>query len=98
MRGSGWGARHLRLPADNNPMIRRLLIGSAFLALIVGILGQIVMPAHGNPLVVWLVTAAIPAIVAILLLLNPRDRMPVLAIVCGLLYVEAVLTASQFVI
>jgi PAS domain S-box-containing protein len=77
---------------------RWLLIVAVVAAMILGAVGQILMPARGNPLIVWMSTALIPAITAILLILNRRYGLPLLTAVCGLLYLEAVLTASQFVI
>ena len=85
-------------PPTDDLRIRWLLIGCAIVAGIVGAVGQIMLPARGNPLTVWLVTAGIPAVVALLFILNRRDRLPLTIVACALLYLEAILTASQFVI
>lgn len=78
--------------------MRQLLIGCVLLAVVVGAAGQLLSPAPVEPLLTWLDAAAIPAIVAILLLAYRGDRVRVLALVCALLYVESLLTARLFVI
>ncbi|HEY6057756.1 MAG TPA: ATP-binding protein [Candidatus Limnocylindrales bacterium] len=81
-----------------DPRVRWLLVGCAVLAVIVGAAGQIIMPARGNPVLAWLATAVVPAVVTTLLILNRRDRVPALALICALIYFDAVLTASLFVV
>jgi two-component system cell cycle sensor histidine kinase/response regulator CckA len=78
--------------------IRGLLVACAFSAMVVGAIGQILLPARGNPFVAWIDTAVVPAIVVVLLVVNRRDRPALLALTLGLLYFEAVLTASLFTI
>ena len=81
-----------------NRRIRWLLIACASLAMVVGAAGQVVMPALGNPLLVWIDTAFMPAIVAILILLNQQDRRRLLVLICILLAIETVLTSAFFAI
>jgi PAS domain S-box-containing protein len=66
--------------------------------MIVGTVGQIVMPARGSPFLAWLDTAVIPAFVTVLFVLLRPDRPVLLALTLGLVYLEAVLTASLFAI
>jgi len=84
--------------AEGDGRARWLLIVGVIFAMVLGAVGQILMPANGNPFIIWMSTALIPALTAILLILNRRYRPPLLTAVCALLYIEAVLTASQFVI
>ena len=84
--------------AGDDGRARWLLIVAVIAAMVLGAVGQILAPAKGNALIVWMSTALIPALTAILLILNRRYRLPLLSAVCALLYIEAVLTASQFVI
>ena len=66
--------------------------------MIVGTVGQFVLPARGSPFLAWLDTAVIPAIVTVLFVLLRPDRPVLLALTLGLVYLEAVLTASLFAI
>jgi two-component system cell cycle sensor histidine kinase/response regulator CckA len=77
---------------------RWLLIVGVIAAMFLGAVGQIVMPARGNAVIVWMATALIPATTAILLILNRRYGLPLLTVVCALLYLDVFLTATQFVI
>jgi len=76
---------------------RLFIVGCVVLAVVAGTVGQILVPARGNPALAWLATTIIPALVALLVLLGASNRRFVVAI-CGLLYLEALLTASVFVI
>jgi two-component system cell cycle sensor histidine kinase/response regulator CckA len=73
--------------------LRALLIGTGVLAMLVGAAGQLVNPSRG---LAWITTAGIPSIVVAVLLVNHGSRRALLALVCVLLYLEAVLTASLF--
>ncbi|HEY3163598.1 MAG TPA: ATP-binding protein [Candidatus Limnocylindrales bacterium] len=91
--GSG-GADH----ADDSRRVRGLLLATAFAAMVVGTIGQLILPARGSSFLAWLDTAVIPAVVVILLIVNRRDRPDLLVVTLGLLYLEAILTASLFTI
>jgi two-component system cell cycle sensor histidine kinase/response regulator CckA len=85
------------LPGEHR-RVRILLLICVNLAVIVGALGQVVLPARGSPFLAWLCTAVIPGVVALLLLLSRRDRRGLLVLLCLVLNVEALLSASLFVI
>lgn len=87
-----------RMVRLENPRIRWLLIACASLAMVVGAAGQVVMPALGNPFLVWIDTAVMPALVAILILVNRQDRRWLLVLICFLLAIETVLTSALFAI
>jgi PAS domain S-box-containing protein len=86
-----------RVPGEYR-RVRLFLVACAFAAMIVGTVGQIVMPARGSPFLAWLDTAVIPAFVTVLFVLLRPDRPVLLALTLGLVYLEAVLTASLFAI
>lgn len=86
-----------RVPGENR-RVRLFLVACAFAAMIVGTVGQIAMPARGSPFLAWLDTAVIPAFVTVLFVLLRPDRPVLLALTLGLVYLEAVLTASLFAI
>ncbi|HYU49649.1 MAG TPA: ATP-binding protein [Candidatus Limnocylindria bacterium] len=69
------------------------MIATGVLAMLVGAAGQIVNPSRG---LAWITTAGIPSIVVAVLLVTRGSRRALLALVCVLLYLEAVLTASLF--
>ena len=83
---------------DDSRRVRGLLLASAFAAMIVGTIGQLILPARGSAFLAWLDTAVIPAVVVILLIVNRRDRPNLLFVTLALLYIEAILTASLFTI
>ncbi len=83
-------------PSEQNRRVLLVLGACAFAAMVVGAIGQVVLPARGSPVLAWLDTAVVPAAVAILLVINRRNRPALLAVTIGLLYVEAILTASLF--
>jgi PAS domain S-box-containing protein len=85
------------LPGEHR-RVRILVLICVNLLVIVGALGQLLQPARGSPLLAWLSTAVIPGLVALLLLVSRRDRRGLLVLLCLLINVEAVLTASLFVI
>ena len=95
---------HPAAPADRDrdPVeyrrVRGFLLVCAFSAIIVGTIGQLVMPARGSPLLAWLDTAIIPALVTVLFVLSRPDRPRLLALTLGFVYLESVLTASLFAI
>ena len=64
--------------------VRGFLLACTFAAMVVGTIGQLVMPAHGSPLVAWLDTAVIPAVVVMLFLVGGPDRPILLALTLGL--------------
>jgi two-component system cell cycle sensor histidine kinase/response regulator CckA len=78
--------------------VHGFLIVCAVAAAIVGTIGQLIVPARGNPLLIWLDTAFVPALATLLFVLTRPDRPVLLAITLGLVYLEAVLTASLFAI
>jgi two-component system, cell cycle sensor histidine kinase and response regulator CckA len=81
-----------------NRRVHGFLIVCAVAAAIVGTIGQLVVPARGNPLLIWLDTAFVPALATLLFVLTRPDRPVLLAFTLGLVYLEAVLTASLFAI
>ena len=83
---------------DDSRRVRGLLLATAFAAMVVGTIGQLILPARGSSFLAWLDTAVIPAVVVILLIVNRRDRPDLLIVTLGLLYLEAILTASLFTI
>jgi PAS domain S-box-containing protein len=86
-----------RIPREHR-RVQGFLIVCAVAAAIVGTIGQIVMPARGSPFLVWLDTALIPVVATVLFILTRPDRPVLLALTLGLVYLEAVLTASLFAI
>jgi PAS domain S-box-containing protein len=85
------------LPGEH-ARVRILLLVCVNIVVVLGALGQLLMPARGSPLLAWLSTAVIPGVIALLLLLSRRDRRGLLVLLCVLLNVEALLMASLFVI
>ncbi len=85
-----------RLAPD--PRLRWILAAWGVIAIGVSVAAQIAVPAHGNTVVAWLVTVAVPALMVALLIVNRGDRLFLLVVAAVLIDVEALLLASLYVV